>query len=59
MTSKPPPESVIWTDPVTGQQLLRCAEYDRPVWWLDIMKHSAQDQARMFSRYKAWKAAQG
>ncbi len=47
--------AVVWTDPVTGQKIIRCREYDRPVWLLDIGKHSAEAQKMMFERYREWR----
>lgn len=41
---------------MTGQQLVRAREYDRPVWLLDIGKHTPEEQKAMFERYREWKA---
>ncbi len=49
--------AVVWVDPVTGQRLIRAAEYDRPVWLLDIGKHTAEENEGMRERYCVWKAA--
>jgi len=50
--------AVIWTDPVTGSRLINAAEYDRPVWLIDIGKHTPEEMYEMNVRYAAWKAQQ-
>lgn len=53
-------EAVIWTDPVTGQQLINAREYNnRPVWLLDIGKYTDEEQEAMFERYRKWKETDG